>query len=552
MNTAHFDYWPEKLPPSVTVPVTNLCENLAVSAARYPEITAIDFYGHEIAYAQLWERVERFAGYLREQCGVKPGDRVLIDMQNSPAFVVAYYGILRADAVVVPVNPMNLADEIEWFAQDTGARVACIAQEFLAVFETLAERMPLEHVVVATYADDLAAEPMGVVPEVVAAARQPLPAGSYTDMAQALTHNRITGPTTRSGQDLAVIVYTSGTTGQAKGCMLSHYALNANLVAHAYWESWYPGCVALSTAPFFHVTGMEGMMNVPLFTGSTMVIMSRWDRKLAAELISQRGITHWINIPTMVIDLLNLPDIETVDFSRLVFMGGGGAAMPEAVATRLRELAGLDYLEGWGLTEVAGGIHFNPPGNPKRQCLGIPLFDVDTEIVDIATLRPVGDNEHGEIVTCCPSLFSGYWNNPQATEEAFVTLNGQRYFRTGDIGYRDSDGYYFMADRLKRMINTSGFKVWPSEVESILYRHPGIQEVCVIAVSDPQKGEQVKALVVRAVASDELTEEGLMLWARENIAAYKIPRVIEFIDELPKSASGKVLWRNLQDRENNQ
>src|SRR5690606_33311576 len=299
------------------------------------------------------------------------------------------------------------------------------------------------------------------------------------------------------------------------------------------------------------VTGMQGSMNGPMYTGSTIVLLARWDRDAAAQLIGRYRIRAWKTISTMMVDFLANPRIEEYDLSSLRQIGGGGAAMPEAVARRLYERYGLAYVEGYGLTETMAPTHLNPPQRAKRQCLGIPLPDTEARVIDPETLRVLPQGETGEIIVRGPQVFRGYWNDPQATAAAFLELEGKRWFRTGDLGRIDEDGYYFMVDRLKRMVNASGFKVWPAEVETLMYRHPAIQEVCIIGTRDPRRGETVKAVVVpRAEARGRITGEEIIDWARRHMAAYKAPRVVEFVESLPKSGSGKILWRVLQEREN--
>jgi fatty-acyl-CoA synthase len=284
--------------------------------------------------------------------------------------------------------------------------------------------------------------------------------------------------------------------------------------------------------------------------GATVVLMPRWDRDLAGRLISAWKVTNWSNIPTMVIDLLASPRFDQYDLSSLQFIGGGGAAMPQAVAQRLFEQYGLRYAEGYGLTETAAPSHNNPPDAPKQQCLGIPFMSVEARVVDPETLQEMPQGEAGEIIIRGPSVFSGYWKRPEATEAAFIHFEGQRYFRSGDLGRVDEDGYFFITDRLKRMINASGFKVWPAEVEALMFRHPAIAEACVISTKDGYRGESVKAVVVlRDAARGQTTEQDIIDWCRENMAVYKAPRVVQLVDALPKSGSGKVMWRLLQEKE---
>ena len=227
--------------------------------------------------------------------------------------------------------------------------------------------------------------------------------------------------------------------------------------------------------------------------------------------------------------------------------------MPEAVAKRLKDLTGLDYIEGYGLSETIAPTHINPPDRPKKQCLGIPICDTDARVVNPDTLEELGPGAVGEIISSGPQIFRGYWKNPDATAACFVELDGKRFFRTGDLGRYDEDGYFFIVDRLKRMINASGYKVWPAEVEGMLYAQPDVQEACIIATNDPHRGETVKALIVlRAERRGKVSAEEIIGWCRDHMAAYKIPRVIEFADSLPKSATGKVQWRLLQERERQQ
>jgi len=549
---AHFAHWPPGLPRHLSIPQTHLFHNLQVSAARFPDKAAIHYYGSTLSYAQLHSACERLAGWLQAQ-GVQRGDRVLLYLQNSPQWVIGYHGILRADAVVVPVNPMNRRDELRHYVDDTGARIAIVGQELLD--EALpylggSEGRGLARVLVAVYGDFVGAATDLAVPDVVAAPpRAALPEGAVA-WRQALAAAPPPGPMQAGPDDLAVMPYTSGTTGAPKGCMHTHRSVMCTAVGGVLWFRVSQDSVFLSVLPLFHVTGMAGSMNGPIYAGATMVLLTRWDRDTAAACIQRYGVTVWQSIATMVVDFLSHPRVNEFDLSSLVTVRGGGAAMPEAVALKLRELTGLAYGEGYGMSEAMAATHINPPQRAKPQCLGIPVFDVDARVVDPATLQELPQGEVGEIVFHGPQLMQGYWNDPAATAEAFVEIpngDGQRFMRSGDLGHIDEDGYFFMADRLKRMINASGYKVWPAEVESLMYRHPAILEACVIAARDDRRGETVKAVVVlKPDHVGRVTEQALADWSREHMAAYKAPRLIEFAASLPKSGSGKVLWRELQ------
>jgi fatty-acyl-CoA synthase len=321
-------------------------------------------------------------------------------------------------------------------------------------------------------------------------------------------------------------------------------------MASGYWGNGTHENIGLLVVPMFHITGMTSVMHSGIYLGATLVLMPRWERELAGRLISKWQVTHWTNIPTMVIDLLGSPNFDKFNLKSLVHIGGGGAAMPQAVAQRLLDLYGLSYSEGYGLTETAAPSHNNPPDNPKQQCLGIPFMSVDARVVDPETLEEVQPGQSGEIVMHGPQIFNGYWKREDATEAAFFEMDGKRFFRSGDLGRVDEDGYFFITDRLKRMINASGFKVWPAEVEALMFKHPAIQEACIISTRDAYRGETVKAVVVlRASHKDQLNEQDIIDWCRENMAIYKAPTHVQFADALPKSGSGKVMWRALQEAE---
>ena len=377
-----------------------------------------------------------------------------------------------------------------------------------------------------------------------------LDGGQVQAWADALAFDGPLAPTTVGPQDLSVLPYTSGTTGLPKGCMHTHASIMHNAVACTLWGNGSSETVGLVVVPMFHITGMVAVMHAAVYAGATMVLMPRWDRELAGRLISRWKVTAWGNIPTMVIDLLASPNFASFDLSSLKAISGGGAAMPQAVAQRLFEVYGLRYAEGYGLTETAAPSHQNPLEHPKQQCLGIPFMSTDARVVDPDTLQEVPQGETGEIVVCGPEVFRGYWKHPEATAAAFFELDGQRFFRTGDLGRVDEDGYFFITDRLKRMINASGFKVWPAEVEALMFKHPAIQEACVIGTQDAYRGESVKAVVVlRATHQGQVSEQDIIDWCREHMAAYKVPRAVQFVDALPKSGSGKVMWRLLQEKE---
>jgi len=560
MERPHFKFWPKRLPHSITVPATSLWHNLAVNAARYPDKAALVFFGSVISYAELAAQAERLAGTLHA-LGVQRGDRVLLDMQNSPQLVIAHFAILRANAVVVPVNPMNRAEELKHYITDPDAKVAITTGDLAGELAKASNALPaaerLQHLIVTQFTDTFDAGVTG--PDAPADAwrewlltRHPLPVlegGSALAWTDALAAGHAPPPHVVGANDMALLPYTSGTTGLPKGCIHNHSSLMHNAVAGQLWGLANADVVTLAVVPMFHITGTVSMMHTSILAGATLVIMPRWDRELAGRLISRWKVTSWTNIPTMVIDLMASPNFASFDLTSLVYIGGGGAAMPQAVAQRLYEQYGLKYQEGYGLTETAAPSHTNPYENPKQQCLGIPFISTDSRVVDPDTLQEMPIGESGEIVTHGPEVFVGYWKRPEATAAAFVEIDGKRFFRTGDMGRMDEDGYFFITDRLKRMINASGFKVWPAEVELLMFKNPAIQEACVIATKDAYRGESVKAVVVLRPTHKDTTAQQIIDWCRENMAVYKIPRTVQFVDSLPKSGSGKVMWRLLQEAE---
>ena len=547
MFDRHYAVWPDLVPHFLTLPATNLYSNLTVSALRYPQHPAIAYYGTTLTYAELEQQVDALAGYL-QHAGVQAGDRVLLYMQNSPQFVIGFYAILRANAVVVPVNPMNRKAELEYMITDTEAPVALCGRELLDNITDLIGFKTLKEVVVTAYSEYVREPTDLTLPEAVMLPSDVPAIAGVTAWQQALAADYTPGPLTAGPDDLCVIPYSSGTTGNPKGCAHTHHSAMATVVYPSVWGNSQHDGVQLVSVPMFHVTGMQVCMNAAIYLGTTQVIMTRWDRITAAQLIERYGVTAWRNIPTMVVDLLSDPEVEKYDLSSLQSIGGGGAAMPAAIAAKLENKMGLRYAEGYGLSETLSATHMNPPTAPKAQCLGIPIIGVDSRVVNVDTFEELGVGEVGEIVINGEQVFQGYWRRPDATEEAFIEIDGKRFFRSGDLGYYDEEGYFFLVDRVKRMINASGYKVWPAEVESLLYGHPAVQEVCIISVPDERRGETVKAVIVLS-AGQQATVEDIITWCQANMSAYKCPKLVEFVDSLPKSPTGKIMWRALQEQE---
>lgn len=550
MSNAHLQFWPPGLPRTLALPETTICDALDAATQQHPDKPCVIYYGTAVSYAQFRDECDRLAAYLQNVCAVRPGDRVLLCLQNSPQFAMAYYAIARVGGVVVPINPMSREAELAHYIADSRTTVVIAAQEVLSQFSGFMRDDALRFGVAACYSDWIRTPTDLALPESVAAPRvADLPAG-FSSWADAASCSQPLRPVPIGMDDLCVMPYTSGTTGHPKGCMHSHRNVMFTATAGMTWREMQSDDVVMAAVPLFHVSGMQRCLNGPILTGNTIVMMTRWDAVVAAALIERYRVTTWTGVPTMFIDLLGNPQLDRHDLSSLRSLGGGGAGMPAAIAQRMADRLKIPYIEGYGLTETLGPSHINPPQRPKAQCLGIPTFNTRSYVVSADTLQPLPPGEVGEIVINGPQVFQGYWNNSASTAAAFVEIDGLPFFRTGDLGYIDSDGYFFMVDRIKRMINASGYKVWPAEVEALFYHHPAIHEVCVIAVADPHRGETVKALIVLKPAyTPAPTEAQLIEWARGQMSAYKVPRQIEFVPTLPKSASGKVQWRLLQEQE---
>lgn len=549
MLTLHYDYWP-KISKSLKVPATSLYDNLKVSANRYPDQDAIFYYGNKLTYEELDAEVNALAGYLQHKLGVQKGEKVLLFMQNSPQFVIGFYAILRADAVVVPINPMLVADELEFYVRDCEIKTALAGQELYDRVRPLLRKTSLENLLLAAYSDYAGQEYEELLPKEVQAGRVLFSEADHYHWNDAMEAKLTPSEHTATGNDLACLPYTSGTTGLPKGCMHTNRTINANTVGAFHWSQATPNAVHLMTLPLFHVTGMVHSMHMPIFSGSTMVILTRWNRDAAVEMIRNLGCTHWVTIATMIVDFLANPRLKKEDIASLTSISGGGAALPEAVGEKLYKLSGLRFVEGYGLSETIAQTHFNPPDRPKMQCLGIPSFDVDARIIEPTTGKELNVGEIGEIIVNGPQIMVGYYNRDDENRSSFIDIEGKRFFRTGDIGRYDEEGYFFIVDRVKRMINASGFKVWPTEVESYLYKHPAIQQACVVGVPDPRRGETVKAFVILNEGFDgKVSEEEIIEWSKQHMAAYKYPRQIEFRKQFPMTSSGKILWRTLQEEE---
>ncbi|MGD9946566.1 MAG: AMP-binding protein [Burkholderiaceae bacterium] len=539
--------WPAQFPRRMDAPRITLWQNLEIAARRDAASTALHFFGARLSYPRLLQDAEALACWLQQRGEIARGDRVLLHMQNCPQWVVAYYAALRADAVVVPSNPMNSVNEIRHALSGSGAKVVVCAGDEAEKIVAAAKSTDVRRILVVSYRDYLPAAPAFEPPDwVVGCPDRMSGCDSWSD---ALAHGAApAGPALAGADDLCLLLYTSGSTGAAKACMHTHGSLMHIAVGLAWWHSVVPGSTCLGVSPMSHIGGINHCINMPAYAGAGVALLPRWRRDLAARMIEHHRIGHVSMAPTAIIDLLSDPDLPGYELSSLRRIASAGAAIADATLQRVDERLGVPVIQSYGLSETAGTTHSNPFEDP-RNCLGIPFFNTDAQILDPVTHRPMADGEEGEIAVRGPQLFSGYWERPQETAAAFIETEQGRFFLTGDIGRVDTDGYFWMRDRLKRMINASGFKVSPAEVEGILHGHPAVREACVVGVPDAYRGETVKAFVV---LNDEhrnrIQAADIVEWSRGQMAAYKYPRLIEFVDELPKSSFGKVLWQKLQEQ----
>lgn len=488
------------------------------TAKRLGEKVAIRWEGKDYTFGELELLTNRYARGLHS-LGVRKGDRVCIFMQNSPEFIVAHFGNLKAGAVTVPLNVMYRKHELRHMVNDSGAVAMVTSRENLQyVMEVRKELKTLSSIIAVTDA-------------------QPEGCTSFQALLDRQSNDPL--PPQNSEEDLAVICYTSGTTGLAKGAMLSHANFLSNIATLAsIWELSESDKLMMAL-PMFHVHGLGIVIHGMAYCGYSLVLHQRFDAKAVIAGIHRHRCTVFMGVPTMYVRLIE-EDVRDVDLSCVRLWTVGSAPMPVEVLNKFREKFGAEILERYGMTETAVVIASNPHrGVKKAGSVGPPIPGVQISIVDDDD-NPLARNEVGEIVVKGPNVMKGYWRKEAETEEAFK--NG--WFHTGDLGFLDQDGYLHIVGRKKEMIIASGFKIFPREVEEVIHSYPKVREVAVVGIPDPVRGESPRAYVVpkdgMAISAQELEE-----YCRKNLAAYKIPRSFEFVQTLPRTPSGKILNRML-------
>ncbi|HEU5348999.1 MAG TPA: long-chain fatty acid--CoA ligase [Ktedonobacterales bacterium] len=550
------------VPAHIDVPDQPLSWLLDEAARQYGTNVAIEYYGMHCTYLRLASLADRFAHVLL-QLGVKRGDRVSICLPNVPQFPIAFYGALKAGAVVVPTNPLYAPPEMEHQLKDSGARVLIMLDQFYPAFAPIQGRTPVEHVILTNVADYFA--PVTALGYKLLVEPREQRGKPKVDLklfrAQPGNHvfKEILGsasgrqgfsvyplPEAPAPSDIAVLQYTGGTTGVAKGTMLSHRNLMANTVQAWTWNELPAGShhVSLCVVPFFHVYGLTVAMNLSVYSGSKMVMLPRFVVKDTLKAIKKYRPDLFPGVPTMYLALAREVEKTKQDLSSIQICISGSAPLPKEVQTRFEAVSGARVVEGYGLTEASPVTHCNPVFGERRiGTIGLPLPNTESAIIDTETGAFLPPGQQGELVVRGPQVMQGYWNRPDET--AHVMHEG--WLRTGDIGVMSEDGYFTIVDRVKDIIIASGYKVFPRDIEEVLFQHPAVQETSVIGVPDPYRGETVRAYIVLK-PGQQTTAEELTAYCKERLAIYKVPKQFVFRQELPKSLIGKVIRRELREQ----
>ena len=547
MDRIWYKHYDPRIPRSIEYPDVCLPLALQKNALSLPNTIATEFFGARLTYADLWNQILRFASAL-SQLGVKPGDRVAIMLPNCPQAIIAYYATLWLGGVVVMTNPLYVEREMEFQWGDAEATFAIVLDHLYPKVEKILPHLNIQKVIVTSIRDYLPRVLKFLYP-LKARQKKLFTAVPYSD--RVLSFSRLMrtasphpAPFSSALDDLAVLQYTGGTTGTPKGVMLSHRNLLANVVQ---LEAWVPDLRRgeerfLAILPFFHVFGMTVAMNLTLYTGCTAIIVPRFEIQEFLKLLKKTRPTLFPGVPSIFVAIVADPKVSSYDLSSIRLCITGSAPMPLEVLRRFEELTGCIIIEGYGLSEASPVTHANPIGARKVGSIGVALPDTDCRIVDLdlgVEEKPTG--EVGELLVLGPQVMQGYWKLPQETTD---TLR-EGWLYTGDIARMDEDGYVFIVDRKKDIIISCGYNVYPREVDEVLYEHPKILDAVAIGVPDLYRGETVKAYVVLK-AGESVTEEEIIQFSKARLAAYKVPRAVEFRQSLPKSIVGKVFRKELR------
>jgi long-chain acyl-CoA synthetase len=532
-NKPWFHSWPAEVPRTINYPNVALHELLEKTAKEHPAATAIFFRNEEIDYAELDAQSDKFASALAF-LGVRKGDRVAVFLPNIPQFVIAYYGILKAGAVATAISPLHKEREVEYQLCDSEADTIIALDSLYPIVEKVWSKTPLKRAVITSL--EVFASETGQKP------------GIHSFL-QLISESKPNPPNVKinPSNDLAALQYTGGTTGTAKGAMLTHANLVANTVAFAGWIRGIKAETFLTALPLFHIYGMTTSMNVPISLGARMVLLPRFDTTAALTTIQTHKIAVFCGVPTMYAALLANPEIGKFDLTSIRVCISGASPLPPQVQKKFMEVTGGLLSEGYGLTEASPVTHCNPVDKTMKTVrvgsIGLPLPDTDACILDAETgTKPMKPGETGELAVKGPQIMKGYWKSPDET--ALVLRGG--WLLTGDIARMDDDGYFYITDRKKDLIKYKDYSVYPREIEDILYEHPAIRLCAVVGKPDPAAGEIPKAYIVLK-ENAQVTAEEIMRFVEEKVAPFKRIREVEFRQELPISSAGKVLKRALKE-----
>ena len=532
-NTQRFNCGPAGVPKHIEYPQISMQEILRKTAAAYPEKTAIIYGEREIRYAQLEELSNQFANAL-VKLKVDKGDRVAVFLPNIPQFIIAYFGALKAGAVVTAISPLYLEREVEYQLADSGAEIIVTLDSLYPIMEKVKEKTQVKHIIITGLVENTLSS---IIPNVL-------------NFYQLLENSLKKAPKIKVNpfEDLAVLQYTGGTTGTAKGAMLTHRNLVSNAVSFA---AWIKGTIAqetfLTALPLFHIYGMTTSMTVPISLASKMVLMPKFEPARVLETIEQQKITVFCGVPTMYSALLANPNLGKYNLTSIRVCISGASSLPPQTQKQFMEITGGFLAEGYGLSEASPVTHCTPVDKSMKTVkvgsIGLPLPDTEAQIVDLETGKLLNVGETGELAVKGPQIMKGYWKKPKET--TIVLHNG--WLLTGDIAYMDRDGYFYITDRKKDLIKTKGYSVYPRELEDILYEHPAVKLGAVVGKPDPLAGEVPKAYIV--LKEDAAASAGeIISFVNCKVAPYKAICEVEFRKDLPLSAAGKVLKRLLQEK----
>jgi long-chain acyl-CoA synthetase len=545
--------YPDWIRADLPIPQRTALDDFLKSVAERADQPAIFYFDRTISYGELDALSDSFAAALLEW-GIKKGDRVMVVLQNIPQFLIALYGAWKIGAIVVPLNPMYREKELSYFCRDSGSRILIIQEDVAAELDLdFLKETEVEKIITTSPLDFLPDRynPPNLLAELK---KITIPAG--TDLLELIQRHqsRSINRPDLSPQDLAYLTYTSGTTGPPKGAMNTHGNISFNVQTYRDFLQMTPDDIILAVAPLFHVTGEVGHLAIAAFMGIPVILFYRFDPAETLRLVEHHRATMTVAAITVYIALMNHPDLKKTDLSSLKKAYSGGAPVSAAIVDQFRDLTGISIHNAYGMTETNSPSHLVPlgmdiPVDPESGALavGLPVSNALIKIMDLEDgTQELAPGEIGEIVDSGPMIIPGYWQKPEESQHAIR----EGWLYTGDVGKMDEAGWFYLVDRKKDLIVASGYKIWPRDVEDVIYQHPAVKETAVVGVPDPYRGETVKAFVtLRPGMEGTVTPEDIIAFCKERMAAYKYPRKVEMVPEIPKTLTGKFLRRTLRDQD---